>query len=71
MEYKPKKLNESIVLSLIFSYFSKEAYPIFRAFNFHSFKKYFARLGVIAFAFFFLKGLVWIAVFYFGFQFFK
>jgi|TARA_B110000483_G_scaffold200279_1_gene240499 hypothetical protein len=43
-----------------------EAHPIFR-----SFKKYLARLGVVAFAFFFLKGLVWIVVFYFGFQFFK
>jgi hypothetical protein len=38
---------------------------------FHSFKKYLAGLGVVAFAFFFLKGLVWIAVFYFGFQVFK
>jgi len=43
-----------------------EAHPIFC-----SFKKYLARLGVVAFAFFFLKGLVWIVVFYFGFQFFK
>jgi len=46
--------------------FSLEAYPIFR-----SFKKYLARLGLVAFAFFFFKGLAWIAVFYFGSQFFK
>ena len=31
---------------------------------------YLKRMGLAAFLFFFLKGLAWLAVFYFGFQFF-
>lgn len=31
---------------------------------------YLKRMGLAAFLFFFLKGLAWLAMFYFGFQFF-
>tara|TARA_B100000575_G_scaffold47196_1_gene34264 strand:+ start:1160 stop:1279 length:120 start_codon:yes stop_codon:yes gene_type:complete len=33
-------------------------------------KTYFLRIGVFGFLFFLLKGLVWLAIFYFGLSFF-